>query len=118
MTREYSRIFVKVILVFKQPSKVIFWTSKLILNFLVHILDLNPFKLLSNNLKLDLDVHIWRYHRISWSSRSIIIGLYKILLRGSGRRRGDGTAAPAREWQPRHPQNSLCLLAGALVKCA
>ena len=30
MTREYSGIFLKVILVLKQPSKVNFWTSKLI----------------------------------------------------------------------------------------
>ena len=33
MTREYSGIFLKVILVLKQFSNVCFWTSKLILTF-------------------------------------------------------------------------------------
>ena len=33
MAREYSRISLKVILVLKQPSKVNFWTSKLIFEF-------------------------------------------------------------------------------------
>ena len=42
MTREYSRIFFEVILVSKQPSKVIFWPSKA--NFLTSKLIFECFK--------------------------------------------------------------------------
>ena len=38
--------------------------TNFVLIFLVHILDLNALKLLSHSLKLDLNVHIWRSHRI------------------------------------------------------
>ena len=65
MAREYSEIFLKVTLVLENLSKVQIRTSKLIFRFfLVHILDLNVLKLLSHSLKLDLNVHIWRSHRI------------------------------------------------------
>ena len=64
MTREYSRIFLKVILVLETRSKYISYFKTKFWIFQVHILDLNVFKLLSHSLLLDLNVHIWRSHRI------------------------------------------------------
>ena len=55
MTQEYSGICLKIILVLENLSKVQIWTS---------ILDLNALKLLSHSLNMDLNVHIWRSHRI------------------------------------------------------
>ena len=47
----------------------------------------------SNRKLLDLDVHIWRSHRISWTSMSIV-ELEKFL-RGVGGRRGTAVPLPA-----------------------
>ena len=65
MTREYFAIFLKVMLVLENLSKVDFGMSKLIFEcFKIHILDLNCHFGLSHSLKLDLNVHIWRSHHI------------------------------------------------------
>ena len=86
MTREYSRIFLKVILVLENRTKVQFWTSKQIFNFSSPHFGPQCLKLLSHSPKLDLDVHIWRSHsvlnvpqcqflavpqRIKWTSMSV-----------------------------------------------
>ena len=65
MTWEYSRIFLKVILVLENLSEVCFLDLKTdFWMFQVHILDLNVHIWLSHSLKLDLNVCFWRSHRI------------------------------------------------------
>ena len=65
MTREYSRILVKVIFDLGKPLKSQICNLKTdFCVFQVHLLELNAFKLLSHSLKLNLNVHIRRSHRI------------------------------------------------------
>ena len=94
MAREYSRIFLKVILVLKQPWKVCFGTSKLILKFSIpyfgpqcpqiavpqpkigpqcpyYLAGPPHIKFTSISIygiptayEIDLNVHLWRSHRV------------------------------------------------------
>ena len=61
------------------------------------MLDLNVLKLLFHSLLLDLNVHIWRCHRILWTSMSII-ELEKFLAGGRGTAAATATATSQQLW--------------------
>ena len=72
MTLEYSRTCLKVILVLKQPSEVFFGLQNSFFNFSTAYFGPQLLTLPSQSLKLDLHVHTWWSHHISWTSTSII----------------------------------------------